>query len=234
MSETVGVIESIRVVERVLDRDTGELLDLSPGGLCRQCAREGYTCCQPEYGVTVTFHDVRRLWLHTGRRPREFCHIATIEDDELVEGLHIDPHFKKLFLGRRRLLQTIQHGLDCEFLGPEGCRVFEHRPRLCHFHPFWFGFKKGKVGFFYDSIDERPDADETDCLVVKKLWPNLGLGLKSVGEDEQSFRQHAELMRQEIDWQARRVRTLLSRVKPKDLTIELLEPLIEDAPLLEV
>jgi len=50
-----------RVVERILDRDTGELLDLSAGALCAQCAGIGYTCCQPEYGVTITFHDARRL-----------------------------------------------------------------------------------------------------------------------------------------------------------------------------
>jgi Fe-S-cluster containining protein len=219
----------------ILDRDTGELLDLSPGGLCKACAGIGYTCCQPEYGVTVTFHDAKRMHRATGEPYEDFLAINRLDDDELVEGLEADRWFRQLFLGKRRLLQHIQHDLDCHFLGKDGCRAFEHRPRLCHFHPFWFRFKKdGTATVFYDAIDDREDADESDCVVVNKVWPNIPLGLKSIGEDPSSLSLQARMMREEIEWQASQVEELLKKTRPKDLTVAQLIPLIEAAPLFEV
>lgn len=219
----------------ILDRDTGDLLDLSPGGLCSACADIGYTCCQPEYGVTVTFHDAKRMHRATGEAYQDFLTINRLDDDDLVEGLEADLWFRQMFLGKRRLLQHIQHDLDCHFLGEAGCKAFDHRPRLCHFHPFWFRFKKGgQPSVFYDAIDDREDADESDCLVVNKVWPNVPLGLRSIGEDEESLSIQAQLMREEIEWQAQQVAELLETTRPRDLTVKLLVPLIEAAPLFEV
>lgn len=219
----------------ILDRDTGEILDLSPGALCASCAGIGYTCCQPEYGVTVTFHDAKRMHRATGEPYEDFLSINRLDDDELVEGLEQDKYFGKMFLGKRRLLQHIQHELDCHFLGESGCKAFEHRPRLCHFHPFWFRFKKdGKVAVFYDAVDDREDADDSDCLVVNKVWPNLPLGLGSIGEDPKGLSVQARLMRDEIDWQHEQMKALLEKTRPKDLTVAMLVPLIEAAPFFEV
>lgn len=219
----------------ILDRETGELLDLSPGGLCKACAGVGYTCCQPEYGVTVTFHDAKRMHRATKEPYEKFLVINRLADDDLVEGLESDRYFGKLFLGKRRLLQHVQHELDCHFLGEEGCRAFEARPRLCHFHPFWFRFTKdGQAAVFFDAVEDREEADESDCLVVNKLWPNLPLGLKSIGEDPTGLALQARLMRDEIEWQFAQVTKLLATIRPRDLKVADLVPLIEAAPLFEV
>jgi Fe-S-cluster containining protein len=225
-------------VDRILDRDTGELLELTPGALCKRCASVGYTCCQPAYGVSITLHDAAKILRSTDHKLADFCVINPIEDDELLEGLKIDPQFRQLFIGKRRLLQHVQRGkegLDCYFLGKNGCTIFEHRPRLCHFHPFWFEVKKGaKVSVSYDSIEDREDADNADCLVVNKLWPNLELGLQSVGETPESFGTHARAMNEEIAWHAKQIKKLLTNVRPKDLTLEMLEPIIKKAPQFKV
>lgn len=228
-------MSEIVYVDRVLDRDTGELLDLTPGGLCQKCSEIGYTCCQPAYGVSLSFHDAARIMKVHGLELAEFCVLNVIEDDDLVEGLKMDPQFAKLFIGKRRLLQHVQRGesgLDCYFLGPEGCTIFEDRPRLCHFHPFWFERDgKGRSRVFFDSIDDREDADEADCLVVNKLWPNLGLGLKSVGETPETFGLHARAMHVELDWHAEQVEDLLADKKPKQVTLEDLADIVSRVEL---
>lgn len=233
---------------------------ISAGALCAECASIGYTCCQPEYGVSLTFHDARRLMDATGGDPRKMFRLRRIKDKELLEGLRVDPVFRMAFIGKDRLLQTMQGKVmegramsehDCYFLGPEGCRVFEDRPRLCHLHPFWYKLEKrakalekglkrparikarlaGKMSFFYDAIDDTEEAEEADCLVVNRMWPELADGLASIGEDEATLAHHGEAMTREILWQRARVKELAETMKLSKVRLEDLIPLIEQAPL---
>lgn len=223
------------VAETTIDSRTGEVVSLEPGALCRQCSIDGLTCCQPEYGITISLHDAKRLKRHTGRSLSEFAKINKIEDEELVEGLRVDKFFKKLFLGKRRLLQTKQRDVDCFFLGPKGCTVFEARPRLCRLHPLWFGKKKSSGHFFYyDAIDDESERAESDCLVVRHLWPDLDQAFDSIGETPKSLSFHSERMAAEALWQKRQIKKLLETKRPKEITLKDLEPLVDQAPELEV
>lgn len=215
---------------------TGQVVDLAPGALCKQCASEGYTCCQPEYGVTLSLHDARRLIDATGLELHEFASLNSIEDDELVEGLKIDPWFRKLFIGKDRLLQTIQHDLDCHFLGPQGCTVFADRPRLCHLHPFWFlEDDEGRLRFEFDAVDDEDERDEAECLVVNHLWPDMRVGFRSIGEDDATLGLHARQMMDEIAWQHEQIQGLKAAgKKPSKLTLADLAELVDQVPRFEV
>ncbi len=209
--------------------------DLSPGALCAQCARIQYTCCQPAYGITVSFHDARRLVARTGKRLGAICHLAEIRDTELREGLQADPWFRRLFVGERRLLQTLPRGQDCHLLGKQGCTVFEDRPRLCRLHPFWFQRRRdGSFTFAWDAIDTAEEAKDSDCLIVRKLWPERDQGFASIGEDDPTLTHQAARMVEEIRWQKAQVTRLGRRVDLEKVTIADLEPLVMAAPGFEV
>lgn len=205
------------------------------GELCRSCASQGPTCCQPAYGASVTLHDAKRLLRLTGEKPAKVLQLRRIRSRTLLEGLHIDPWFRMLFIGRDRLLQVRQRGLDCRFLGPGGCTIFASRPRLCRLHPFWFGLDDdGALRISWDGIDTEDEARSDGCQVARELYPSIRDGLASVGETPWTFLGEARSMMEELDWHRRAVKRLGRSADLDSIPLRELLPAIETAPLFEV
>ena len=213
----------------LVDRATGELIPVGPGELCRRCAQDRYTCCQTEYGVSVTFHDARRLQRATGQRLEDFLKIGRLPS-RIARVLRQDPVFGGLFLGKRRLLQLRQRGLDCHFLGPAGCTVPAARPQLCRLFPFWFQVPDvGDAVVDFDGIRTPKQAARSPCMLVQAVWPSREASLAFLGESEATLAARAAQLAREVEWQRDRIRELRRRVRPREVTVAMLAPWIEGA-----
>jgi Fe-S-cluster containining protein len=93
---------------------------------CLRCGR----CCT-QFGVCVTFADVKRICKETGEDPEDF--LDYIREPPIRErkepAIKIDGESCLLVLKRKE-------DNVCPFYNDSGCVIYENRPMLCRSYPF--------------------------------------------------------------------------------------------------
>lgn len=202
--------------------------------ICQECSRVSEaTCCQTEWGVTVSLPEAAEIRAATGRPLMEWAHIEKL-DDELVAELSSDP-FPFLFIGQRRLLQLKQfkHDDSCIFLRDgEGCTVFNSRPAICKFYPFWYDQSNRLV---WPELDG--DVEDDECLVVRRhCQPSQNRPRKQAMAELRMSTAYAEksaaVHRSQLSEHKRLIEELLVTTPPRLVTIEQLDEIASRIPVL--
>lgn len=90
-------------------------------------------CCRDTV-IPVNDEEVRRLQHGTGRRVTEIVQFVG-RDRIAIDRSH--PYWVRLAAGRRMMALRWRRGGACAFLTRDNqCTVYDHRPVVCHQHPF--------------------------------------------------------------------------------------------------
>ncbi|MBL7055629.1 YkgJ family cysteine cluster protein [Candidatus Woesearchaeota archaeon] len=182
--------------------------------ICATCAKGAIgctSCCISPFigkdpGFWMTLSDVAKIVNKTKLNPEEFCRFTEVDDDELEEDEDLDDRHSELMEYNEKII--LMNGQNkCFFLGKQGCRIFEDRPKMCQLYPFWF--KETKKGIKI-TVQQEDKIEEDDCLITKSNYGNKDVKylLKTMNETEENMRKITEEYIQEMELHSKHKKNL--------------------------
>ncbi len=140
-----------------------------------KCQQSGHCCCDPGIIVTLTFHDVYRLYQALDNdfefmvKKLTFYKIDSTLDDTIRKRLVLEaiqttegdviPGLKKV------------GGMNCVFYTHPNCTIYHFRPRACRNYPFAFLGVQNQIEFLWAKNAEQscPGIEKGSPLPISEL-----------------------------------------------------------------
>ncbi len=158
---------------------------------CESCCKTPFAKDEENPGFWLTFKDIARIVKKTGLDPSEFCRLEDVPEGEEEDEDADEVYGELVGYGDGFILMNRSKNNTCYFLGENGCKIFDVRPKMCRVYPFWFEEKCGEIKI---KVQHEDKLEDDDCYLTKSNYKNFNLKylLSLMNETEEGFKKMVE------------------------------------------